>query len=200
MSFIFVVIVILFSITIHEVSHGLVARNLGDDTAKNLGRLTLNPIKHLDLFGSMILPLILYIIPPHFIFGYAKPVPYNPLNLRDRKYGPAKVALAGPVANLMLAALFGLVRRFLPVDFGIVLPNLLDYVILINLLLAVFNLIPVPPLDGHWLLFTFLPSRFVAFKVFLMRYNLVILVFLLFFILPLIYDYLIYPLFRVIVG
>lgn len=201
MDFIFVVIVILFSITIHEVSHGLVAHNMGDDTAKNLGRLTLNPIKHLDLFGSIILPIILYIIPPHFVFGYAKPVPYNPLNLRDRKYGPAKVALAGPVANLILAVLFGLVLRFLPASFGVsTLPSLLGFVVQINLLLAIFNLMPVPPLDGHWLLLTFLPAKFAAFKLFLMRYSLIIFVVFLFFIFPLIYSYLIYPLFRVIVG
>ncbi len=198
---IFIAAVFIYSVVIHEISHGAIANALGDDTAKNLGRLTLNPLKHLDMFGSILLPLFLLIIRSPFVFGYAKPVPYNPLNLRDQKYGPAKVAFAGPAANLSLAVLFGLVLRFLPASFGVsTLPNLLGFVVQINLLLAVFNLMPIPPLDGHWLLLTFLPARFVAFKSFLVRYGLIIFVAFLFFIFPLIYGYLIYPLFRVIVG
>src|SRR3989344_8429104 len=106
-------LVILFSIVLHEVAHGVAAHSLGDPTAKNLGRLTLNPIKHLDLFGSIILPVMTYWA-GGFIFGYAKPVPYNPLNLNDQKYGPAKVAAAGPLSNFMLAVLIGLFLRFAP--------------------------------------------------------------------------------------
>ncbi len=200
MNFLFEFVVIIFSIVLHEIAHGVAANAMGDSTAKDLGRLTLNPIKHLDLFGSIILP-ILTSLAGGFIFGYAKPVPYNPANLRDRKYGPAKVALAGPAVNIILAILFGLVIRILPIGLqNPILLQLLSYVVWINLALAIFNLMPIPPLDGHWLLFTFLPARFVAFKVFLMRYSLVILVVFLFFIFPLIYSYLIYPLFRVIVG
>ena len=107
------ILVVLFSIVLHEVAHGAVANHLGDPTAKNLGRLTLNPFKHLDLFGSVLLPLMTFFI-GGFVFGYAKPVPYNPNNLSDRKYGPARVALAGPLTNIAIAVLFGLVIRFLP--------------------------------------------------------------------------------------
>src|SRR3989338_292736 len=96
----FTIVVIVFSIVLHEVSHGAVANSLGDPTAKQLGRLTLNPIKHIDLFGSIILPVSMALLSGGaFIFGYAKPVPYNPLNLNDRHWGPAKVALAGPLTN-----------------------------------------------------------------------------------------------------
>src|SRR6266404_9934624 len=109
---IFSFVVFIYSVVIHEVSHGLAAEMLGDPTAKNLGRLSLNPIKHIDLFGSIILPFLLFIT-TGFAFGYAKPVPYNPNNLTDRKYGPVKVALAGPAVNIALALLFGLSVRFL---------------------------------------------------------------------------------------
>lgn len=198
---VFVIAVFIYSVVIHEVSHGAIAHALGDDTAKNLGRLTLNPLKHLDMFGSVLLPLFLVIIRSPFVFGYAKPVPYNPLNLRDRKYGPAKVAFAGPAANLALAALFGIMLRFLPASLEIsTLPKLLSFIVQINLLLAIFNLMPIPPLDGHWLLLTFLPNKFAALKLFILRYNLIIFLIFLFFVFPLIYEYLIYPLFRVIIG
>src|SRR3989344_1629767 len=158
---IFQVVVLLYSVVIHEVAQGVTANSLGDPTAKNLGRLTLNPLKHLDVFGSVVLPLFLFFISSPFIFGYAKPVPYNPLNLTDRKYGPAKVAIAGPASNISLAVLFGLTLRFLPDIFSSSLvPELLSIVVMLNLFLAIFNLFPIPPLDGHWLLLTFLPPRF----------------------------------------
>ena len=167
---IFYVVVILYSVTIHEVSHGLMANSLGDPTAKNLGRLSLNPIKHIDLFGSVLLPLLLVILRAPFLFGYAKPVPYNPDNLTDRKYGPVKVAIAGPLANIVLALLFGLTLRF----FGDFMPSslmveLFKNIVWLNLVLAVFNMFPVPPLDGHWLLMAFLPARFSAFKTYLYK-------------------------------
>jgi len=167
---IFWIVALLYSIVIHEVSHGAVANSLGDPTAKNLGRLTLNPIKHLDMFGSFILPLISFFL-AGFIFGYAKPVPYNPLNLRDKKYGPAKVAIAGPASNITLAILFGLTLRFLPDVFSTSLvPELLSTVVIINLFLAVFNLFPIPPLDGHWILMTFLPARLFCTNIALFYY------------------------------
>jgi Zn-dependent protease len=197
---IFIVVVFVYSVVIHEVSHGATAYALGDDTAKNLGRLTLNPLKHLDMFGSVLLPLFLVIIRSPFVFGYAKPVPYNPLNLRDRKYGPAKVAFAGPAANIALALLFGAVLKFLPASLEIPpLPNLLGFIVQINLLLAIFNLMPISPLDGHWLLLTFLPDKFASLKLFILRYNLIIFVIFLLFVFPLIYQHLIYPLFEIIV-
>ena len=96
----FKILVVLFSVVLHEVSHGSVANSMGDPTAKNLGRLTLNPFKHLDLFGSVLLPIFTLLV-GGFIFGYAKPVPYNPANLNDRKYGAAKVAFAGPAVNII---------------------------------------------------------------------------------------------------
>jgi len=199
LSIIFKILVVLFSVVLHEVSHGAVANSLGDSTAKDMGRLTLNPFKHLDLFGSIILPIFTLLL-GGFIFGYAKPVPYNPANLRDRKYGPAKVAFAGPAVNLIIAVMFGLILRFLPASLGVtVLPELLSFIVMLNLVLAVFNLVPIPPLDGHWLLLTFLPERFASFKMFLLRYGLIIFLVFLIFIFPLLIP-LINFLFKVIVG
>ena len=196
----FQIVVLIYSVVIHELSHGLMANSLGDSTAKHLGRLTLNPFKHLDMFGSVLLPLFLFFVRSPFIFGYAKPVPYNPANLTDSKYGPAKVALAGPASNLALALLFGLSYRFIPDVFSTSLvPQLFSFIVLLNLILAVFNLFPIPPLDGHWLLMSFLPARFNRLKVALYRYNLVLLLIFLLFIFPIVLP-LIYSLFRFIVG
>src|SRR3989344_3297502 len=197
---IFYIIVLLYSVVIHEVSHGLMADSLGDPTAKNLGRLTLNPIKHLDMFGSVLLPLLLFIARAPFIIGYAKPVPYNPDNLTDKKYGPAKVALAGPASNIVLALIFGLALRLTPDIFtSPLIPELFSFIILLNLVLAIFNLFPTPPLDGHWLLMTFLPARLNGLKVFLYRYSLVLLIVFLIFIFPLIFP-LVSILYRLITG
>ena len=158
---IFYIVVILYSVTIHEVSHGLMANSLGDPTAKNLGRLSLNPIKHLDLFGSVILPFLMFFT-TGFAFGYAKPVPYNPNNLNDRKYGPA--------VNIILALLFGLTLRFMPDIFSSSLvPQLFSRIVMLNLVLAVFNMFPIPPLDGHWLLMAFLPPSMDSLKVFIYK-------------------------------
>ena len=199
MTIIFNILVVLFSVVLHEVSHGIAANSMGDTTAKDLGRITLNPFKHLDWFGSILLPFISYWA-GGFIFGYAKPVPYNPANLRDQKYGPAKVALAGPAVNMIIALLFGFTLRFLPASLeATILPQLFSFIVNLNLVLAVFNLMPIPPLDGHWLLLTFLPNRFAAAKVFILRHGLILFLIFLFFIFPLIYP-LIPLLFRVIVG
>ncbi|MGD0977074.1 MAG: site-2 protease family protein [Minisyncoccia bacterium] len=199
LEIIFLIVVFLYSVVLHEVSHGFVAYSMGDNTARDLGRLTLNPLKHLDFFGSIILPLFLFLVGSPFLFGYAKPVPYNPLNLNDRKYGPAKVAIAGPIVNFILAVMFGLVLRFLPSSTGPALPILLGYIVQINLLLAIFNLVPIPPLDGHWILFTFLPARFDHVRQTLSRYGIFILLIFLFFIFPFILP-LINFLYRVIVN
>jgi len=186
---IFQIVVLLYSVVIHEVSHGLMADSLGDPTARNLGRLSLNPLKHLDMFGSVILPLLLFLVRSPFIVGYAKPVPYVPENLRDRKYGPAKVAIAGPASNLVLAFLFGMTLRFLPDIFtSPLVPQLLSFIIVLNLVLAIFNLFPIPPLDGHWLLMTFLPRRFIKFRRFLYQYSLILLIIFLIYIFPLIFP------------
>ena len=195
----FKIFAVLFSVVLHEVSHGIVANSLGDNTAKDAGRITLNPFKHLDWFGSVLLPFITYWA-GGFIFGYAKPVPYNPANLTDRKFGPAKVAFAGPAVNFTIAVLFGLVLRILPASLELsILPELLSFIVVLNLVLAVFNLVPIPPLDGHWLLLTFLPARFATLKLFLLRYSLVLFIVFILFLFPLIFP-LINLLFRIIVG
>jgi Zn-dependent protease len=174
-------------VVIHEVSHGQVAYILGDPTAKLAGRLTLNPLRHLDPFGSIILPGLLILMSMAFgggiIFGWAKPVPINPYNFRDQKYGEAKVALAGPAANILLAVVFGVLLRFLPLvsDFTQGLGMVFGYVVWVNLLLAIFNLIPVPPLDGSHILFTFLPPGSENIKIFLERYGFFLLIFIIFF-------------------
>lgn len=155
-NIIFLVVILIFSAAVHEYMHGFVADRLGDPTAKLAGRLTLNPIKHLDLFGSIILPFLLILTNVGFVFGWAKPVPYNPYNLRDKKYGSAKVAAAGPLGNLILAFLLALAWRFMPV-IGPEFDFFMASAIFINLLLMVFNLVPIPPLDGSKILATFLP-------------------------------------------
>ena len=181
---IFSLIVLLFSVIIHELAHGYVAYSLGDPTAKYAGRLTLNPLKHLDLFGSIILPLLLFIAGSPFLFGWAKPVPINPYNFRDKKYGEIKVSLAGPASNFLLAVIFGLILRFIPqsiinADQGISI--LLSFIVSMNIWLAVFNLIPIPPLDGSWILFSFLPMKMEKVKNFLRQYGVAILVLLILF-------------------
>jgi Zn-dependent protease len=152
---VFQIIVLVFSAIAHEYMHGWTAYSLGDPTAKNAGRLTLNPLAHLDWFGSIFLPLVMIITNMPFVFGWAKPVPYNPYNLRDRRFGDAKVALAGPATNLVIAIFFGLFLRFFPV-FNITFYGLIAAIVYINLILAIFNLVPIPPLDGSKILATFL--------------------------------------------
>lgn len=157
---IFSFVILIFSIVIHEVSHGWMANYLGDPTAKYMGRLTLNPIPHIDLLGSIIIPFILLISNTGFIIGWAKPVPYNPYNLRDKKNGEMLVALAGPASNLLLALIFGIIIRILlfqgiGVNSSII--SFFSIVVFYNILLAIFNLVPIPPLDGSKVLFHFLP-------------------------------------------
>jgi len=181
---IFSLIVLLFSVIIHELAHGYVAFSLGDPTAKHEGRLTLNPLKHLDPFGSIILPLLLFIAGSPFLFGWAKPVPVNPYNFKDQKYGEIKVSVAGPASNLLLAIFFGLILRFIPDILILNNPGIaiaFSYIVAINIWLAVFNLIPIPPLDGSWVLFSLLPMGLQNVKIFLKQYGIVILVLLILF-------------------
>lgn len=182
MEYIFLIAILIFSVVIHEVSHGAAANYLGDPTAKYAGRLTLNPIKHLDPIGSVLVPLFLVLMKSPFLIGWAKPVPINPYNFRDQKYGSAKVALAGPGSNLAIALVFGLTLRFFPeiaVTPGLAL--IFSYIVLINILLAIFNLLPIPPLDGSHILFTFLPPRFERLKIFLGQFGIFVLIFIIFF-------------------
>lgn len=158
MIYIFQILVLVMSAVIHEYMHGWVAFRLGDMTAKNAGRLTMNPLKHLEWFGSFFLPLVMVISNMPFLFAWAKPVPYNPYNLRDKKYGEAKVAVAGSVGNLIIALFFGLFLRFWPSG-NIVFVGLISLIVYINLILAIFNLVPLPPLDGSKVLATFLPAK-----------------------------------------
>lgn len=156
MLIIFQIVVLIFSAIIHEYMHGYVALSLGDSSAKDAGRLSLNPLVHLEWFGSFILPLVMVVSGMSFVFGWAKPVPYNPHNLRDKKYGEAKVALAGPLGNLIVAIFFGLCLRFLPF-YNVTFTGLLSVIVIINLALMVFNLVPIPPLDGSKILAAFMP-------------------------------------------
>ena len=158
MIIVFQLIVLIFSAIIHEYMHGYMALRLGDNTAKDAGRLTLNPLAHLEWFGSFFLPLMMVVSHVGFVFGWAKPVPYNPYNLRDKKYGDAKVALAGPLGNLIIAVFFGLCLRFLPF-YNMTFSGLLSIIIYINLALMVFNLVPIPPLDGSKIVAAFLPPE-----------------------------------------
>lgn len=176
---IFSLIVLFFSIVIHEIAHGSVALRLGDPTAKYAGRLTLNPLKHIDLFGTILLPLILIIMRSPFIVGWAKPVPINPFNFRDQKWGILKVSVAGPGTNFLMATIFGLSIRFAPLP-EVLLP-LFSIIVLYNFAWGIFNLLPFPPFDGSHILFTFLSERFSHIKLFLHQYSLFIILFFILF-------------------
>ena len=159
---IFEIIILVFSIIIHEISHGFMAERLGDPTARLQGRLTLNPLKHIDPFGSIAVPLLTLLgSAGHFAFGWAKPVPFNPYNLKNRRAGELLIALAGPASNLLIALVFGTIIRFTVIHSALVAGfiQLAVYVVIINLALAVFNLIPFPPLDGSKILFAAFPQN-----------------------------------------
>lgn len=158
----FRLVVLIMSVIIHEVSHGFAAYSLGDPTAKVHGRLTMNPIPHIDLYGSIILPGVMFLLGVPFLFGYAKPVPFNPNNLNNKKWGPALVALAGPASNILLAVFIGIIYRIyalyriVPIE----TQELFVTVVGINLVLAIFNSIPIPPLDGSKIIEPLLPYSF----------------------------------------
>ncbi len=154
----FIIAILFFSIIIHEYAHGWVAYRLGDITPKISGRLTLNPLAHIDVFGTILLPIFLLIISRGaFAFGYAKPVPINPYNFRNPKKDIMWVGIAGPLSNFILAIIFILLIKLrLFVGF---LYDIFIYGILINLILCIFNLLPLPPLDGSRVVAAFLPYR-----------------------------------------
>lgn len=174
--------ILIFSIMVHEVSHGYAAYALGDSTAKDAGRLNFNPLRHLDFFGSFLLPLSLYFVSAGaFVFGWAKPVPYNPMNLKNPRSGSGLIALVGPLSNLILAIIAAVLLQ-LNIAFALgIFPALLHIAILLNLTLMIFNLVPIPPLDGSKILFALLPPRFFEVERFLEQYGLWILVLFIFF-------------------
>lgn len=161
------------AIILHEVAHGWAALYLGDPTAKYAGRLSLNPLSHVDIMGTIIVPLFLLLTKAGFLFGWAKPVPVNYYNLRYGKYGPALVALAGPATNFLLLVIFSLLARFSPS--GSALPYLFITIAITNSALMMFNLLPIPPLDGSKILYLFLDNRPEVIT-FLERYSMYILI------------------------
>ena len=159
------IVVFIFSVIIHEVSHGYIAHLRGDDTAKNLGRITLNPLVHLELFGSIVLPSMLLLMKAPILFGWAKPVPVNYANLKNPKLDAVIVSFAGPASNILLAVFSGIGIRFIshfttsPNGFGGSIGIFLYVMLNVNLILIVINLIPIPPLDGSKILAYFLPKN-----------------------------------------
>lgn len=177
-------VVIIPSAIIHEYAHGAMADRLGDPTARYAGRLTLNPKAHIDLWGTLLMPLLLFFLTRgSFLFAYAKPVPYNPYNLKNHKWGPAMVALAGPAANLLLAVAFALVVRLFPTSAIAIFAYIIVYA---NVMLLVFNLVPIPPLDGSKILYAILPDSARGVKIFLERYSFILLMVFIFFLFELI--------------
>ncbi|MDR3519701.1 MAG: site-2 protease family protein [Candidatus Pacebacteria bacterium] len=180
---IFYIAILIMSIVIHEVSHGFMAESFGDDTARDAGRLTLNPISHLDIFGSILLPAVLVLTHAPFLFGWAKPVPYNPNNLSNRKWGTIAVAAAGVCANFVIAIIFGIILRLTaPLNLQPGFYTITSAIVIVNLALGIFNLVPIPPLDGSKILFSFFPDS-ISLKIFRHeQYSLLLLlVFIVFF-------------------
>jgi Zn-dependent protease len=158
--YVFIYVVIVISAVVHEFAHGWVAWRLGDTTAKDEGRLTLNPLAHIDVFGTVIVPIISLLLGGVFL-GWAKPVPYNPFALSDRRWGTLKVGVAGPASNFIVALILGLLLRgvvsgIIPVTAAAA--ELLGFVVYVNIFLALFNLIPLPPLDGSKVLGSLVPG------------------------------------------
>ncbi len=185
-QFILLILPLILAVTLHEVAHGYAALKMGDHTARLAGRLTLNPIKHLDLFGSFLLPLVLKLSGSPIIFGYAKPVPVNYLNFRDYRKGTLWVASAGVLANAMLAVISAALFQLLAAtkaswaesQFELLyayLFQLLAYSVIINCVLALFNLIPIPPLDGSRILEMLLPAPLRMYFSRLERFGMIII-------------------------
>jgi len=172
-------IILFFSIVLHEVAHGLMAERHGDPTARMMGRITLNPLAHIDPVGTILLPLIMIVFGSPFIFGWAKPVPINPRNLNNPKRDMMWIALAGPATNFVLSLFLALIFRVL-VRPGTIAETILFYGVTINLVLAFINLIPIPPLDGSRILSGLLPDRHNFRLAQLERYGFIILIPLLF--------------------
>ncbi|MBI2597125.1 site-2 protease family protein [Candidatus Daviesbacteria bacterium] len=176
------IIIMLFSVITHEVMHGLVALKFGDHTAQKMGRLTLNPIPHIDLFGTILLPILLIVSGSPILLGWAKPVPVNPLNFSNIRRGELFVAAAGILSNFILAIIAALIFHLLnalPQIFPSLLGAILQFSVKINLILGIFNLFPIPPLDGSKILLSLLPFNLAKEYQRLERYGfLILLIFL----------------------
>ncbi len=176
---------VLFAITVHEVAHGYVAEKLGDKTARILGRLTLNPLKHIDMIGTVLVPLVLLFL-GGFIFGWAKPVPINPRNFKNPRRDMALVSIAGPLSNFLMAIIWAVIMKFglIMMGHGIKagLPVMLmgQAGIMINLVLMFLNLIPIPPLDGSRVIAAMIPMKWLYYYDRIEPYGFVILILLIF--------------------
>lgn len=202
---IFYIVMLLYSVIIHEVAHGVMALWLGDTTAKYAGRLTANPLKHIDPWLTIGMPLMMLLLTNFkFAFGGAKPVPYNPYNLKNQKWGPALVGAAGPLSNILIAVAAAIIAKFISIplaakadiisnfndwgkisavvsgSFGAIFFEILVIIIFWNVLLAFFNLIPIPPLDGSKLLFSIFPIRIETMAM-LEQFGFIILLFVIIF-------------------
>ena len=195
----FSIAVLIFSVVAHEVSHGYMAQYLGDPTARLAGRLTMNPVKHIDPMGSIFVPIITSLLSPGFVFGWAKPVPYNPYNLKDQKWGEAKVAIAGPLTNIGLAFTFAM---FIRIGIDTLTPDMLtlmSMIVYINITLGIFNMVPIPPLDGSKVLMSVLPYRYRYVGEYLERYALVLILIFAFFLWQFLLPF-VHGIFRLFVG
>lgn len=176
MDIVILILAFASAVIIHEVSHGWVADRLGDPTARLAGRLTLNPIPHIDIYGTIIVPLLLFFFHSPFIFGWAKPVPVDPYNLKNPRKDSAVISLAGPLSNLLMASIAAIVIAIFPTTF-----NIFISFVVFNVALAVFNLIPIHPLDGGKILVGILPERQGReLDIFLNRFGLMLLFFIIF--------------------
>ncbi len=198
LTFIVSIAILIMSIVIHELCHGYVAELLGDPTPRLQGRLTLNPLKHLDPFGSVIVPILTSFA--GFTFGWAKPVQWNPYNVKNKRVGELLISIAGPGANLLIALIFGFIIRF----YWNIMPQsflyIVAYVVMINITLAIFNLIPIPPLDGSKVLFSLVPSaKYPNFRASFERYS-IVLIFIFLFVIWKYVEPVIPFLFRVVTG
>ncbi|MCL5784490.1 MAG: site-2 protease family protein [Patescibacteria group bacterium] len=172
------IVILLFSVILHEVMHGWVALKFGDRTAQHAGRLTLNPIPHIDLVGTILLPLVFILSGSGMIFGWAKPVPVNPLNFRDIRKGELAVSSAGILANLGLAVIAAILFHLTKSAGSDLLQGILGFAVNINLILAVFNLLPIPPLDGSKIVLSFLPPHMAIKYMQIEKYGFLILLIL----------------------
>ena len=179
MEFLIPIVILVASAILHEIMHGVVADRLGDSTARIMGRLTLNPIPHLDPIMSILLPTLLVLSGSPIIFGAAKPVPVNPIHFRDPKKDMALTALSGPLTNIALALVASQILRFLPLN--PLIYTVLSSIVIYNLMLAIINLIPIPPLDGSKVLAAILPNEIARSYLAIEQFGIFILFFFLLF-------------------